>query len=168
MPDRFDELAPPEPATQVMAEGAMLLRGAALPYARDLLVALDGITQRSPFRHMVTPGGFTMSVAMTNCGTVGWVTDRTGYRYDRNDPESGQLWPAMPDCFFDLAVDAATRAGYQDLRPDACLINRYEPGARLSLSIRTRTSVISPIRLCQSRWACRRRFNSEASNVMTL
>jgi DNA oxidative demethylase len=133
MPDRFDELAPPEPATQVMAEGAMLLRGAALPYARDLLVALDGITQRSPFRHMVTPGGFTMSVAMTNCGTAGWVTDRTGYRYDRNDPESGQLWPAMPDCFFDLAVDAATRAGYPDLRPDACLINRYEPGARLSL-----------------------------------
>ncbi|MDH7785477.1 alkylated DNA repair protein (DNA oxidative demethylase) [Ochrobactrum sp. 19YEA23] len=122
-----------EPATEIMAEGAVLLRGAALPYERDLLAALDAIIAQARFRHMVTPGGFTMSVAMTNCGTAGWVTDRTGYRYDKNDPETGHPWPAMPKAFIDLAVDAATKAGYPDFRPDACLINRYEPGARLSL-----------------------------------
>ena len=133
MPDLFDTLAPTPPATEIMADGAMLLRGAALPYEKAILAALTDITAQSPFRHMVTPGGFTMSVAMTNCGTTGWVTDRTGYRYDRNDPESGRPWPAMPDCFFDLAAEAATRAGYPDFRPDACLINRYESGARLSL-----------------------------------
>lgn len=133
MSDLFEKLAPPEPAIEVMADGALLQRGSALPYVQDLLAALGEITAQSPFRHMVTPGGFTMSVAMTNCGTAGWVTDRSGYRYDRNDPETGLRWPAMPVSFFELAVDAATRAGYPDFRPDACLINRYEPGARLSL-----------------------------------
>lgn len=111
----------------------MLLRGAALPYGAALLVALDRITTRSPFRHMVTPGGFRMSVAMTNCGAAGWVTDRTGYRYDAIDPETGLSWPPMPDCFLDLAAAAASQAGYPAFRPDACLVNRYEPGARLSL-----------------------------------
>ena len=102
-------------------------------YEKNLLTALGDIAAQSPFRHMVTPGGYTMSVAMTNCGAAGWVTDRTGYRYDHNDPETGRPWPAMPDCFFELAAEAATRAGYPDFRPDACLINRYEPGSRLSL-----------------------------------
>jgi DNA oxidative demethylase len=133
MRDPFEALAPLGPPVEVMAEGAMLLRGAALPYEKDLFAALSEIIAQSPFRHMVTPGGFTMSVAMTNCGAVGWVTDRTGYRYDRNDPETGRPWPAMPNCFFDLAVSSATRAGYPDFRPDACLANRYEPGDRLSL-----------------------------------
>jgi alkylated DNA repair protein (DNA oxidative demethylase) len=133
MPDLFDTLTPIQSSAEIMADGAMLLRGAALAYEKDLLAALADITTQSPFRHMVTPGGFTMSVAMTNCGAAGWVTDRTGYRYDRNDPESGRPWPAMPECFLDLAVDAATQAGYPEFRPDACLINRYEPGARLSL-----------------------------------
>jgi alkylated DNA repair protein (DNA oxidative demethylase) len=133
MPDLFETLVPLGPAIEVMAEGAVLLRGAALPYEKDLLAALSDITAQSPFRHMVTPGGFTMSVAITNCGAAGWVTDRTGYRYDRNDPVSGRPWPPMPDCFFNLAVEAATRASFPDFRPDACLINRYEPGARLSL-----------------------------------
>jgi alkylated DNA repair protein (DNA oxidative demethylase) len=82
---------------------------------------------------MVTPGGFVMSVAMTNCGAAGWVTDRSGYRYDALDPESGKPWPSMPASFLDLAVAAAKEAGYPDFVPDACLINRYEPGARLSL-----------------------------------
>ena len=82
---------------------------------------------------MVTPGGFVMSVAMTNCGEAGWVTDRKGYRYDRNDPETGKPWPDMPDSFLRLATEAAAEADYQDFTPDACLINRYEPGARLSL-----------------------------------
>src|SRR5579864_4101711 len=119
MPDLFDTIAPIAPETEAMADGAVLLRGAALPYEKDLLVALSDITAQSPFRHMVTPGGFTMSVAMTNCGAAGWVTDRTGYRYDRNDPETGRPWPPMPHCFFELAVEAAARAGYPDFRPDA-------------------------------------------------
>ena len=121
------------PAREEMAEGAVLLRGKALPLEDELLAALNGITAASPFRHMVTPGGFTMSVAMTNCGVAGWVTDRTGYRYDRNDPETGKPWPEMPASFLQLATEAATEAGYPDFVPDACLINRYEPGARLSL-----------------------------------
>src|SRR3989441_52300 len=87
----------------------------------------------APFRHMVTPGGYRMSVAMTNCGAAGWVTDRTGYRYDSHDPQTGRPWPAMPDVFADLAAQAAARAGFDGFAPDACLINRYEPGARLSL-----------------------------------
>lgn len=133
MLDLFETLAPLDPPAETMAEGAVLLRGAALPFETELLAALDDITRQAPFRHMVTPGGFTMSVAMTNCGAAGWVTDRTGYRYDRNDPQTGRPWPAMPESFLALATTAATQAGYPDFRPDACLINRYEPGARLSL-----------------------------------
>jgi DNA oxidative demethylase len=133
MHDLFERIAPLHPPKEIMAEGAVLLRGAALPFERALLAALNDITATSPFRHMVTPGGYTMSVAMTNCGAVGWVTDRTGYRYDAVDPQTGSPWPSMPDCFLDLAVAAATDAGYPAFRPDSCLINRYEPGARLSL-----------------------------------
>lgn len=130
MKDLFDtEVA----ARNVMAEGAVLLRGKALAFETDILAALQTITALAPFRHMTTPGGFVMSVAMTNCGAAGWITDRAGYRYDRIDPDSGRPWPALPDCFVDLAVAAATEAGYPDFVPDACLINRYEPGARLSL-----------------------------------
>ena len=94
-----DLFAPPDPPNEIMAEGAVLLRGAALPFEKEVLDALSEITTVSPFRHMVTPGGFTMSVAMTNCGAAGWVTDRTGYRYDRVDPETGNTWPPMPGCF---------------------------------------------------------------------
>ena len=133
MPDLFELIAPLDPPKEIMAEGAVLLRGVALPFETELLAALNDITAISPFRHMVTSGGYTMSVAMTNCGAAGWVTDRTGYRYDRMDPETANPWPSMPDCFRDLAVAAATEAGYSGFRPDSCLINRYEPGARLSL-----------------------------------
>ncbi len=116
-----------------MAEGAILLRGRALPAETAILAALDAVADAAPFRHMVTPGGFVMSVAMTNCGEVGWVTDRTGYRYERNDPETGKPWPAIPARFQALASEAAAEAGYGHFAPDACLINRYEPGSRLSL-----------------------------------
>jgi len=112
---------------------AVLLRGFAREPSPELIAAIDSIAVVSPFRHMVTPGGFVMSVAMTNCGAAGWVTDRSGYRYDALDPESGKPWPAMPASFLDLAVAAAKEAGYPNFVPDACLINRYEPGARLSL-----------------------------------
>lgn len=133
MIDLLDALGPSNPPAVAMADGAWLLRGFALPYETDVLVALRDIIAEAPFRHMVTPGGFTMSVAMTNCGSAGWITDRTGYRYDRNDPETSRQWPPMPECFHALAAAAATTAGYPEFSPDACLINRYEPGARLSL-----------------------------------
>jgi alkylated DNA repair protein (DNA oxidative demethylase) len=116
----------------VLSEGAMLLGGFASPIEVPLLAALDAVVAKAPFRHMVTPGGFTMSVAMTNCGPAGWVTDRRGYRYDANDPQSGRPWPTMPAVFADLATRAAAEAGFRNFVPDACLINRYQPGARLT------------------------------------
>lgn len=128
-PDLFEEARRDLPLT----EGAALLGGFALPVAGTLLAALDAVVAEAPFRHMVTPGGFTMSVAMTNCGAAGWVTDRRGYRYDAIDPERSRPWPAMPAAFGDLARRAAAVAGFEAFTPDACLINRYEPGARLSL-----------------------------------
>ena len=128
MPDLFDL-----DARQVLADRAVLLRGRALGSDIALLAAIEAIAAQSPFRRMVTPGGFQMSVAMTNCGRVGWVTDRTGYRYDPRDPERGAPWPAMPDVFRGLAHDAAQDAGFDGFAPDACLINCYEPGTRLSL-----------------------------------
>ena len=109
------------------------MRGKALLLEDDVVAALGIITAQAPFRRMTTPGGSVMSVAMTNCGAAGWVTDRSGYRYDPIDPASGQPWPALPECFIDLATLAATDAGYPAFVPDTCLINRYEPGARLSL-----------------------------------
>jgi alkylated DNA repair protein (DNA oxidative demethylase) len=111
----------------------VLLRGFARPFEADLIADLRAIVAQAPFRHMVTPGGHQMSVAMTNCGSVGWVTDRTGYRYDGVDPESGNPWPAMPPSFRALAGQAAAQAGFDGFSPEACLINRYQPGARMSL-----------------------------------
>jgi len=131
--DLFDGALDPGPAEQRIAEGAILLRGYARAFERDLLPALQAIIEQAPFRHMQTPGGHQMSVAMTNCGQVGWLTDRSGYRYDTLDPQTGQAWPTMPDVFLLLARQAAARAGFAGFAPDACLINRYEPGARMSL-----------------------------------
>lgn len=129
--DLFDDAA--GPAEERIAEGAILLRGFARTFLHDLLPALQAVIAQAPFRHMQTPGGHQMSVAMTNCGDVGWVTDRSGYRYDAHDPLTGQAWPAMPDVFLLLAQQSAARAGFGEFAPDACLINRYEPGARMSL-----------------------------------
>ena len=112
---------------------AVLLHGFARERSPELIAAIDAIAAISPFRHMVTPGGWEMSVALTNCGQFGWVTDRSGYRYDPIDPATGRPWPAMPKAFADLAVEAAGAAGFDGFRPDACLVNRYAPGARLSL-----------------------------------
>jgi alkylated DNA repair protein (DNA oxidative demethylase) len=116
-----------------MAEGAVLLRGFAGSHERDLIADLRDIVEQAPFRHMVTPGGHQMSVAMTNCGSAGWVTDRSGYRYDGADPQSGKPWPAMPPSFCELAGQAAAQGGFDGFSPDACLINRYRPGAKMSL-----------------------------------
>jgi len=118
---------------ETLPPGAALLRGFAEPDASALIEALDRITAAAPFRNMVTPGGYRMSVAMSNCGSAGWVIDRSGYRYDPLDPTTQLPWPAMPRVFADLAARAAAEAGFPGFLPDSCLINRYEAGARLSL-----------------------------------
>jgi alkylated DNA repair protein (DNA oxidative demethylase) len=116
-----------------LAESAVILRGRALSTMPTILADLNAVVAQAPFRHMITPGGFTMSVGMTNCGAVGWVTDRSGYRYDAIDPELGAAWPDMPRSFFELARAVAEEAGYRNQEPDSYLINQYLPGARLSL-----------------------------------
>jgi len=136
MPDivgRMQSLFDTDGNTEALGPGAAVLRGRARALAPALLAAIAEIAARAPFRRMTTPGGFEMSVAMTNCGTAGWITDRRGYRYAPTDPLSGQPWPAMPPLFLELARAAAAEAGYPDFVPDACLVNRYEPGTRLSL-----------------------------------
>lgn len=127
------ESLPPEAAREELAPGAWMLRGFALDVAEKLLEEIERIAASSSFRHLVTPGGKSMSVAMTNCGTVGWFSDRRGYRYTEVDPETGRRWPKMPGVFSQLAREAAHAAGFSDYAPDVCLINRYEPGARLTL-----------------------------------
>jgi alkylated DNA repair protein (DNA oxidative demethylase) len=124
-----------EPAESVerLGEAAVVLRGFARNLAAELVTAVENIAVAAPFRNMVTPGGYRMSVAMTNCGRAGWVTDRSGYRYDPVDPMTGQPWPTIPGLFRRLAGDAAAAGGFAGFEPDACLINRYEPGTKLSL-----------------------------------
>lgn len=123
----------PTPNVMQINNGAYLLKGYALNYQDALLHDLRHIIDSAPLRHMQTPGGYTMSVAMTNCGTFGWVSDKSGYRYSKIDPIRDMNWPSMPESFLRLAQTAASEAGYHSFAPDACLINRYEPGARLTL-----------------------------------
>lgn len=123
-----------EPGTQeIIGDGAVVLRGFALDDTVGILRAVDLIATQAPFRHMAVPGGHTMSVAISNCGSAGWVSDRSGYRYDRLDPQTAKPWPAMPECFSRLAARAAAQAGYADFHADACLVNCYAPGAGVSL-----------------------------------
>jgi alkylated DNA repair protein (DNA oxidative demethylase) len=122
----------PDTRTQLAAQ-ACVLHGFALPFVDALLADVRSIEANAPFRHLVTPGGHVMQVAMTNCGTFGWCSDRRGYRYDRIDPQTGEPWPVLPPAFLQLAADAAREAGFAGYLPDACLINRYAPGTRLSL-----------------------------------
>jgi alkylated DNA repair protein (DNA oxidative demethylase) len=129
----FDSIRDPGLPRDLLGPGTAILNGFALGRETELAFVMQAITKLAPFRHMITPGGFRMSVALTNCGTYGWVTDRTGYRYDSIDPETGQHWPGMPGNFLELARDAASAAGFPSFNPDACLINRYEPGSRLTL-----------------------------------
>jgi alkylated DNA repair protein (DNA oxidative demethylase) len=120
-------------SSELLSPGAWLLRGFALETAHRLVADVARIAAQAPFRHMETKGGFRMSVAMTNCGIRGWCSDRRGYRYERRDALTGRPWPAMPDSFRDLARGAAEAAGFHDFLPDACLVNRYDVGARMSL-----------------------------------
>ena len=128
----FDNQQPP-PTREPLEEGAVLLRGFAGRSAAALVRAIGQIAEAAPFRHLVTPGGYSMSVAMTNCGRLGWVSDRRGYRYDPVDPDSGRTWPELPPVFLELAVNAAAEAGFPGYDPDACLINRYRAGAKLGM-----------------------------------
>ena len=130
--DLFSDAELPR-GNEAIGPGAFVLRGFALPFVADLLPALHEVEQRAAFRHLVTPGGLTMSVAMTNCGRLGWISDRRGYRYAELDPETGRPWPPMPAVFERLAQASAAEAGFEGFEPDACLVNRYEPGTRLSL-----------------------------------
>jgi alkylated DNA repair protein (DNA oxidative demethylase) len=120
-------------SVETLAEGATLMRGFAGPDAAALMASLQEVLAAAPWRHMLTPGGYRMSVAMSNCGRAGWVTDISGYRYDPIDPMTRRPWPRMPDAFRRLAVRAAAAGGFEGFEPDACLVNRYEPKARLSL-----------------------------------
>jgi alkylated DNA repair protein (DNA oxidative demethylase) len=128
----FAGMAESEPHAY-LAPGAVLLRAFALQWAAELIAACEAVAAEVPFRHMVTPGGQSMSAAMTNCGKAGWVSDRCGYRYDHIDPLTGRPWPPIPLPFRDVARQAAAEASYTNFEPDACLLNRYTPGARLSL-----------------------------------
>lgn len=121
------------PSDEVLCDGARWLRAFARWDADALLTHVAEIAARAPFRHMVTPGGFTMSAAMTNCGALGWTSDARGYRYADLDPSTGLRWPALPAVFLDVAARAAAQAGYAGFVPDACLVNRYAPGAKMSL-----------------------------------
>jgi DNA oxidative demethylase len=132
MADLLSSLEPVQ-AVERLSKAAIVLRRFAREDAAELAAAVDRVAGQSPFRNMVTPGGFRMSVAMTNCGRAGWITDRRGYRYECVDPLTAEPWPAMPDCFRRLAASAASVGGYAGFAPDACLMNLYEPGTRLSL-----------------------------------
>ncbi len=131
--DLFSDQAPLAGAHTALGPQSVVLRGWALAQAPALWAALQGVVAQAPFRRMVTPGGLTMAVPLTNCGALGWTSSRAGYRYRPDDPASGQPWPAMPPVLAQLAHDAAATAGFAGFTPDACLINRYAPGTRLSL-----------------------------------
>lgn len=131
--DLFDHQELPPLDKEHLAPGAVLLRGFAYADAALILEETSLISASSPFRHMTTPGGYDMSVAMTNCGNYGWITDRRGYRYTDLDPLSQHRWPEMPTVFYQLAINAAREGGFNHFRPDVCLINRYAVGAKMSL-----------------------------------
>ncbi|CNH02948.1 alkylated DNA repair protein [Yersinia thracica] len=130
--DLFSQL-PNEPWVEELAPGALVLHHFVSEQAPSLLAEVAAITAVAPFRHLITPGGYRMSVAMSNCGSVGWVSDARGYRYSPIDPLTDMRWPAMPESFMALAVSAARQAGFLHFQPNACLINRYDVGAKLSL-----------------------------------
>ncbi|MDR9753687.1 DNA oxidative demethylase AlkB [Pseudomonas sp. SZMC_28357] len=132
--DLFADFEPDQPGrSEQIGEQSYVLRGFALPWIDRLLPALRTVLLAAPFRQMTTPGGFTMSVALSSCGTLGWTTDRHGYRYTRLDPQNGEPWPELPGSFLELAQAAAQEAGFSDFLPDSCLINQYLPGAKMSL-----------------------------------
>jgi alkylated DNA repair protein (DNA oxidative demethylase) len=122
-----------ERAPTELGEGAVHLPNFAKPLEAALLAQIEMLTQEAPFRRMSTRGGHVMSVALTNCGPLGWVSDQSGYRYSEHDPLTAKPWPLMPRIFAELAQRAALAAGFRRFEPDACLVNCYEPGSKMSL-----------------------------------
>lgn len=133
MADLFDQMADTNRNKQELAPGALCLPAFVLDRAAEVIAELEPIFTQAPLRHLITPGGHKMSVAMSNCGELGWVSDRKGYRYQELDPLSGQAWPAMPKLFLELAQQVAEEVGYKRFQPQACLINQYLPGSKMSL-----------------------------------
>lgn len=132
--DMFEQDGVNAGQSEVYGQDVHILRGLALPYVDDIMRALiNQIKPQSPLRHMTTPGGYSMSVAMTNCGQRGWETSRSGYQYTAIDPLTNQPWPDMPATFMTLAQVAANKAGFVNFRPDSCLINEYQAGSKMSL-----------------------------------
>lgn len=132
--DLFGDILLEQPKqTILLQEGAILLRGFALPVQKLLLASVNEIIELAPLRNMLTPTGLKISVATTSCGSVGWVSDQTGYHYKTVDPLTEKQWPKMPLVLLKLAIDAAKEAGFEDFKPDTCLINQYQPGTKLSL-----------------------------------
>lgn len=129
----FEITSPPRVLRDALGPGTTVLEGFAIAEESALQASIQSIAQLAPFRHLVTPGGYRMSVAMTNCGPLGWVSDRTGYRYEAADPLTGRNWPPFPSAFMQLSTSAARAAGFPEFAPNACLVNRYEPGSKLSL-----------------------------------
>ena len=129
----LDLFAEDSPWQEPLEEGAVILRRRARARSEELMALVEQVAAENPFRHRITPGGHRMSVAMTNCGDSGWTTDSRGYQYSEQDNLSGQRWPAMPPLFRQLAVTCAREAGFNGFNPDACLLNRYQPGAKLTL-----------------------------------
>jgi DNA oxidative demethylase len=129
--DLFDDL---KPNKQEIIQDVYLLHGFALGESERLLLAeLQAVIMQAPLRNMMTKMGFAMSAAMTNCGALGWVSDKSGYRYDPHDPQTNKPWPAIPHSFLQLATKAAAACGFENFAPDACLINQYKIGASMGL-----------------------------------
>lgn len=133
MTDLFSDLPDTRPERETIAEGAIALPGLAIDHDADLLRHIEAILVTSPLRGMTTPGGYRMSVTTASCGTAGWVSDEHGYRYSTRDPATQQPWPPIPPLLLRLAQTAAAKAGFAGFVPDSCLINCYQPGARMSL-----------------------------------
>lgn len=131
--DLLSQMYGGERRTERLGAGTALLCGFALDDAAAMIDEIHRLTGLAPFRHMQTASGLRMSVAMSNCGSLGWISDQAGYRYVAIDPASGLAWPPLPPLFLRLAAEAAAGAGFADFVPDACLINRYQPGARMGL-----------------------------------
>ena len=127
--DLFDDLPlATEDLHTAIGPGAVLIRGLGRAGDVQILQAVESVIAQAPLRQPHTPGGYTMSIQTTRCGSVGWLSEPGGYRYSTINPRTGQPWPAIPACLMDFAVDAATQAGYPDFVPDSCMINQYLPG----------------------------------------
>ncbi len=120
-------------STEVIDNDAIILKGFVRAKANQLVKDAELISQQSPFRTMTTPGGGKMSVAITNCGHCGWLSDEHGYRYQQIDPVTHRSWPEMPQSFLKICAAATKAASFAEFMPDACLLNKYQADAKMGL-----------------------------------